>query len=964
MKQKKILLGLVPLFLCFTMGVFIKHASAATSPFTMKFDSQSTVSGSYLTDTFKLTLDPTSRLSSSWVYDLPSPSSPDKLVCALKLTIDGAAAQNGSGTGTVQAVYKKNASSKCDTTYSGEQAIGNTSGAPPPQDKIVWTGAQGVLSADGSQIDVTFSDGSKETFTDTNTSDLIINFKPQSIGSIGGATVASWCSNTVQDRNNQDTTHGITLSAYTDNSGSISVCYSNGSTQINQPTIKPPGQPISIHVDTSAYTAKVSGTSAPDNSCAAQFNHPFAWAICPALDLADSAAGAFNSFIENQMCFNTGSTSSTGGVVCSGQNNLTDSVHRSWSIFRNIATVLLVLVMLIMVISQAIGGGPFDAYTVRKLLPKIVAAVIIMQLSWVLFKWAIDLSNDLGIAIRDLMFAPFGGGGKLQLDQIVGTNLGTHTAGTNDTFAFFAVLAGGVGLFALSIPGLAMLAFYAVMALLTAFIVLIFRKLLLIMLIIAAPLALVAWILPGTERYWKLWSDNFTKLLLMFPMIMGLIAAGRIFASITAGNTASMFSHPLFGIAHLGNLPVPYVASVTGFVDLAIIVVAYFGPYFLLPQTYKWGGAAMGAAARGVQKGVERAGKPAKDYLDWRKGLTPWKQARGARRAKQELRAKTDFYGGLSATGLQGRIRRARLGGIPRPTPGGVRDERALRDSIVSGGAQRAEEEALKEANQALQQELSTNPDALANHDQFVIDIARAGPGENVHGRVRSEADWRAAVEQMYTYGGPNNRVFEELNTQALTSGDPAARARWEKITNALAPQIIPKFPFVHKDGDYSQRNTDHTSADFGALGDMRTTVSQLTPESFTKSGIEGEAVETIMGHLSTLIREGATPGATAAQISRGNQARDHVATMYTLFNQTVTNEATRGNVNPAAGRAMIAAATGTGAVDINRGRGAPGVPLIEYPVIVNAIATSTDPDIHTAVANILATVRPDGNPR
>lgn len=700
------------------------------------------------------------------------------------------------------------------------------------------------------------------------------------------------------------------------------------------------------------------GGGASAASCESSFSSGFEWVMCPALDIADSAAGAFNGFIEDQLCINTGASSSAGGVTCGGNSILGDQTHQgvknAWSIFRVLATSLLVIIMLVMVISQAIGGGPFDAYAIRKMLPKLVIAAIVIQLSWFMLKWAIDISNDAGKGIANLLFQPFGGSASMNLDTLIGTNLGTHTSGTNDTFAFFAVLGAGVGLLALSIPGLLIMALYVVLALLTAFIVLILRKLLIIMLVIFAPIALIAWILPGTQKYWKLWSDNFSKILLMFPMIVALIAAGRIFAYITAG------SPPHLAVAHLGPLTVPYFGSVTSFIDLAIIIVAYFGPYFLIPQTYKWGGTAMGAIGKGVKSGMEKGAKPAKDYLDWRKGLSPWKQARAARRAKQELGAKTEFYGGLSAEGLRGRVRRARLGGIPTPTPAGIRRERALRESIVSGGAQRAEEEALKESKEALEQELGTSPEALVDHDQYVIDIALAGPRVNVHGRERSESDWRAAVEKMIQYGGPNNRVMEELHARALASGGEA-RVRWEKITNALATTILPKFPFIYKDNDYAVRGPS------GALGDMRTTVTQLTAESFTKNGIEGEAVETILGHLSTLIREGdvgLNPAATPGQITAGAQAREHIATMYSLFNQTVSNDTTRTNINPAAARAMVAGYTGAGVAGINATRGAPGVPIIDNPVINHSIVTSPDPDLPAAITNILANIRPDGTPR
>lgn len=346
-------------------------------------------------------------------------------------------------------------------------------------------------------------------------------------------------------------------------------------------------------------------TQAP--TCESNFDSGFEWIICGGLKLADAAAGGFSNFVDDQLCFKTGPTSSTGGVICHGNDNLNDNVKTAWGIFKNIATALLVIVMLVMVISQAIGGGPFDAYTVRKMLPKLVVAVILMQISWVLFKWTIDLSNDLGKGIQNLMYAPFGGADNMQLDKLIGNAAQTHTVGTNNTWAFFTILAGLGGAIA-NLPGLLTLALFVVVALATAFFVLILRKILIILLIILAPVALIVWILPGTQRYWKMWQDNFTKLLLMFPLIMALIAGGRIFAYIVSGGAQPATGLlPHLAVAHIAGIPVPYFSSVSSFADIAIIVFAYFGPYLLLPKAYTWGGQFMSAAVSQVN---DRISKP------------------------------------------------------------------------------------------------------------------------------------------------------------------------------------------------------------------------------------------------------------------------------------------------------------------------------------------------------------------
>lgn len=366
------------------------------------------------------------------------------------------------------------------------------------------------------------------------------------------------------------------------------------------------GRPISFGPDGIAAALTPVTEAGGSKSCEANSDFGLEWLVCPVLRMIDKAAGGFNKFISDQLCFRTnptGTPSSTGGVVCSGENNLTNEVKVAWGIIKNVATGLLVVAMLGVVIAQATGWGGVEAYTLRKMMPKLVIAVILMQLSWVLLKWAIDLSNDAGVGIRNLLLAPFGGVDGTSLDRLIGQagrEAGITTGPEANTFLLFGVIAGGLLALA-NLPGLLLLGFYVLLALFIGFLVLVLRKMLIILLVILAPIALIAWILPNTESYWKFWRVNFTKLLIMFPLIMAMIAAGRIFGWVTVGGTGSSSFSPNIAVVHLGPLPVPYMADVTSFAQLAIVIFAYFAPFFLIPKAFSWGGGLMGSVANAVQ---------------------------------------------------------------------------------------------------------------------------------------------------------------------------------------------------------------------------------------------------------------------------------------------------------------------------------------------------------------------------
>jgi len=332
------------------------------------------------------------------------------------------------------------------------------------------------------------------------------------------------------------------------------------------------------------------------------------WFMCPLLTAANDLVNGSNGnsgllgMFEKQLSFNVNRDL---GTVGGGTNE----VQTTWSLIKNIASAILVIIMLVMVFSQAISAGPFDAYTIRKILPRLVAAVILMQLSWYIVAFFVDLVDDIGNSLFDLLYAPFGGSNTLDLGHLLAhANIGTGQAIVID----FVAIVGTVVLGLASLPAVLFLAFSAVVALFTALIVLIFRKIIIIFCLIFAPLAILAWILPGTQRYWKLWYDNFTKVLMMFPLIVGLIAAGHIFAFVvgTQGNGT--------------------------FLNLIFVMVGVFGPLFVLPKTYKWGGQAMSLAGGAIHSvgnqiqkrseqgikgfGERQQGKWAKAY-DPQKGL-------------------------------------------------------------------------------------------------------------------------------------------------------------------------------------------------------------------------------------------------------------------------------------------------------------------------------------------------------
>jgi hypothetical protein len=148
------------------------------------------------------------------------------------------------------------------------------------------------------------------------------------------------------------------------------------------------------------------------------------------------------------------------------------------------------------------------------------------------------------------------------------------------------------------LPGILLLIFTLFLSVLVALATLLFRNALIIALVIFSPLALIAWVLPGTQKYWKYWTDNFMKLLLLFPLMITIIWTGRIFAYIAGGLGAP------------------------GFLDLLAVLVGFFAPYFIIFKAFKWGGSALAAASNAISNnGAIRKSREVgkREFGDWQK---------------------------------------------------------------------------------------------------------------------------------------------------------------------------------------------------------------------------------------------------------------------------------------------------------------------------------------------------------
>jgi ABC-type multidrug transport system fused ATPase/permease subunit len=300
----------------------------------------------------------------------------------------------------------------------------------------------------------------------------------------------------------------------------------------------------------------VAAVAPPSLSCPVTV---LSWAICPVIDGIAAVVGQLDDFINKQMSIGTpGASSDPNQIFCdsgSTGNARTscDAYYKAWASMRDIALGLMAVTAVIVLLAQALGFEILDAYTIRKVLPRLLISALAITLSWQLLQFAVTFSNDLAFGIRVLIYQPF---------------TGLHAAALTGGSQFIGSLLSLGILTALGWVGLLSFVATAAVAVFLGVMVLVLRQLLIIMLVIFAPIAIVAYILPNTQRVYKLWWESFSKALLMFALISGMIAIGRVFSAVSSLNSTS---------------PIDELA---GF-------AAYFIPYFLIPVTFKFSGAAL-----------------------------------------------------------------------------------------------------------------------------------------------------------------------------------------------------------------------------------------------------------------------------------------------------------------------------------------------------------------------------------
>ena len=261
--------------------------------------------------------------------------------------------------------------------------------------------------------------------------------------------------------------------------------------------------------------------SATGDSCQASLGE-IGWLVCPVTDKVAEAADWLYEKLE--------------GILAIDPISIEDGspIYEIWKYCLTLTNIVFVIFLLVVVYSQLTGFG-ISNYGIKKALPKLIVVAVLVNLSFLICAIAVDLSNIAGNGLRGVFSA-------IEQSVATGTNM-ADTSGALTTEAklsyakMYSSAAGGAGLVAVggvvavetgAIWMLIPVVLGAIVAVASGLITIALRQAVVVLLIMIAPLAIVAYMLPNTEQWFKKWKELLIKMLVFYPMFSLLFGASSL----------------------------------------------------------------------------------------------------------------------------------------------------------------------------------------------------------------------------------------------------------------------------------------------------------------------------------------------------------------------------------------------------------------------------------------------------
>ncbi len=116
------------------------------------------------------------------------------------------------------------------------------------------------------------------------------------------------------------------------------------------------------------------------------------WIVCPTLNNGVKVSDGISGMIDAML------------AIDSDTYNDASNAKEAWNYFRDMANVIAIIILLVIIVSQVTGYG-IDNYGIKKLLPRLLVTMVLINISFLICQLVIDLSNILGSGLSDMFMA-------------------------------------------------------------------------------------------------------------------------------------------------------------------------------------------------------------------------------------------------------------------------------------------------------------------------------------------------------------------------------------------------------------------------------------------------------------------------------------------------------------------------------------------------------------------------------
>lgn len=582
------------------------------------------------------------------------------------------------------------------------------------------------------------------------------------------------------------------------------------------------------------------------------------WIVCPILEWMGSASQRiYDELVEPALEVDSRLFTNEGrkDIAKSG-------ARMAWEAFRNIANICFIVFFLVIIFSQLTGVG-VDNYGIKKALPKLIIAAVLINLSYLLCLIAVDLSNIFGIGLQTL-FENFGKNLTVENITMGDETLATaEVTGLTGVGILTALIAGGAVIYAN--PAILLTLFVSALGVMISifflFLLLAAREAAIVVLVVVSPIVIVLYSLPNTKKIFDRWLRMFGGLLLVFPICGLLVGAGGYVSRLLMTS----------GMAQGGFFP--------AFMAMVVSIV----PIFFIPTLLKNSFAALGnigakisGIGERVRKGTERRIRETGMY----KGV----QERG-------LERKTRIMAGVDTRGES-----KNLTGVGRFLRGGRRNiARSRAQYLKNQDAQTREDSLMGVGFEAtsIAQEKKAGVDEIANYMMLINNRTDNGANEEALLGIFDEYAARGNKYGMVAaarIAGRRKDTAARFMANTIMSGTDS---RGNAYDQGLMRDVAKEMSEGEKAGNY--RAGTPVGFEYAAKVNQGAVTSTFQVWSTEKNNIS-DAMQHHVTNSSELVGvQNSSLRFIADKMEQGGMSEEEIARVRKLARETIQNRGTTG---------------------------------------------------------------------